>query len=287
MKAVPPIGAHLSVAGGYNNAIDRAVAVGADAVQVFSGSPRVWARPAIVPAQLQAFAEYGKENGMRSIFVHALYLVNLASDSAESVQKSSNALLNDLIFGKYFNCDGVVVHLGSHQGRGWEAVKEQVVVQIQKIIDAAAEQDSQTPFLIENSAGQKGKLCSDLNEVRWLLDRVDRPNLGWCYDTCHGWAAGYSATQPADHDHDLFATLDALNLWTGLRCVHMNDSRDPFASGRDRHANIHDGTLTTQEWQALTQHPKFSQVPVITEVPGLDGNGPDAENIRRIRGLFE
>lgn len=280
----PPIGAHLSVAGGYALAVDRAVAVGADALQIFSGSPRVWARPVIVPETLQAFAKTGKEKGIRAIFVHSLYLVNLASDKTESVQKSINAIVNDLVFGSHFNCSGVVVHLGSHQGKGWDAVKEQVALQIQKIIDTAA---VDTPFLIENSAGQKGKLCSDLAEVRWLLDRVDRPQLGWCYDTCHGWAAGYSATQPADAQHDLFATIDALDLWDSLRCVHVNDSRDPFASGRDRHANINEGSIVPGEWKALWSHPKFSQIRIITEVPGADGNGPDAENVSRIRAFFE
>lgn len=271
------IGGHLSVAGGFAQGLKRAAAIGANTLQIFSGSPRVWARRPLssLSEELTAFAAAADEQDIRPIFVHSIYLLNLASENKELVQKSKKMLIYDLKFGSVFAGAGVVVHLGSHQGRGWEVVREQVRVLIQECIDEA---EVATPFLIENSAGQKGKLGSDLREIRWLLDGVDRRQLGWCYDTCHGWAAGY------DHEK-LWATLDELHLWKSLRCVHANDSRDPFASGRDRHDNIGDGTLPRREWRALLGQEKWAGVPLITEAPGLDGNGPDAENIRRLQAL--
>lgn len=280
MSDTKRIGAHLSCAGGYENGLHKAVEIGANALQIFSGSPRVWARKPLVKDELARFAQTADQMNIRPLFVHALYLVNLASETKESVQKSINVLTHELKFGKEIGCAGVVVHLGSHQGRGWEAVRESVAQSVKKII---VESESPTPFLIENSAGQKGKLCSDLAEIRWLLDAVNEPTLGWCYDTCHGWAAGYQVAQ--QEGKSLFAEIDANQLWDSLRCLHVNDSRDPFASGRDRHANILQGTIPKEEWVALLNHPRFAHTPFITEAPGLDGEGPDAYNIQTLRSL--
>jgi deoxyribonuclease-4 len=278
------IGAHLPAAGGYPNAITKALEIGANTVQIFSGTPRVWARPPVDPqrgADLKAAAE---KADVLPVTVHALYLVNVASDNPESVAKSWKALEYDFLMGKHFDCSGVVVHLGSHQGRGWETVRDQVASGLKSFLEKV---DSDVPFLIENSAGQKGKLCSDLREIRWLLDTVDHPQLGWCYDTCHGWAAGYSVTQPQSPEFDLFNTLEELNLWGDLRCVHFNDSRDLQGSGRDRHANIGEGNVPPEDMKAILNHPKLTHVPFITEAPGLDGNGPDKANIDRIRGMLQ
>ncbi len=276
------VGAHLSCAGGYTNGLDKANEVGANALQIFSGSPRVWARKPINEAELASFGEVADARDVRPIFVHALYLVNLASDSTESVQKSKNVLIHELKFGAHFNCAGVIVHLGSHQGRGWESSKESLARSIKEIIVAA---QSPVPFLIENSAGQNGKIASDLAEIRWLLDAVNEPTLGWCYDTCHGWAAGYSVLPSLGRN--LFKEIEDLNLWDSLKCVHVNDSRDPFQSGRDRHANMLQGTIPKEEWEVLLNEPHMAALPLITEVPGLDGEGPDKANIDLIRSLLK
>lgn len=275
------VGAHLSCAGGYENGLLNAERVGADTLQIFSGSPRVWARKPLHPTELEHFSQQADERDIRPLFVHALYLVNLASETKESVQKSIDVLIHELKFGKHINSAGVVVHLGSHQGRGWEAVRDEVARAIKHIITASG---SPTPFLIENSAGQKGKLCSDLAEIRWLLDTVDEPTLGWCYDTCHGWAAGYQAF--GNEGNSLFEAIERLDLWDSLGCLHANDSRDPFASGRDRHANILQGTIPKEEWTAILNEKRWSHVPIITEVPGADGEGPDKPNIDMLRSLI-
>lgn len=279
------LGGHVSAAGSYTSVIERSKKIGGNAAQFFSASPRVWKKPELDEArivQLKELQAASEDEDIRPLFIHALYLVNCASENTELVQKSVNSLIYELNFGQYFYCAGVVVHLGSHQGRGWEASKEAVAVLIKQIF---AETDSRVPFLIENSACQSGKLCSDLQEIRWLIDTVGDERLGWCYDTCHGWAAGLSATQPSC-DSPLQLMSD-LNLWDYLKCIHINDSKDALGSGRDRHANILDGTIPKEEWETLLNDPRFQAVPWITEVPGLDGNGPDAENIQRIRSLVK
>lgn len=282
-----PIGAHLSTAGGLNKSVDRAVEIGANAVQIFAGSPRSWRRKDIDKKSLQEFQEYGISKGVRDIFVHALYLTNLASNKKEIVQKSKKALMHDIKLSSYFGCKGVVVHVGSHQGRGWEASKQDVAVLIKNVIDEAA---VEVPFLIENSAGQKGKLNSELSEIRWLLDEIDRPQLGWCYDTCHGWAAGYRANSPgqlAEGEKDLWSEVEKYDLWDSLQCLHVNDSRDPAASGRDRHDNILAGQMNPDDLKAVITQPRWQKVPIITEAPGFEGQGPDKENIDRLKKINE
>jgi deoxyribonuclease IV len=282
------VGAHLSIAGGYEHGIERAIAIGADALQLFSGSPRVWQRPPMDKMAIARLTDASTTHDVRPLFVHALYLVNLASDNTEIVQKSKDVLIYEMQFNSAIGGSGLIVHLGSHQGRGWAASRDQLAVLIGDIIDAAG---VDSPFLIENSAGQNGKLCSDLREIRWLIDTIDRPQVGWCYDTCHGWAAGYTALS-ADNsaystvDKDLFATVDKFHLWKNLQCFHVNGSRDPFGAGRDRHANVGDGLLPTTEIAAVINHPQWQHVPIITEAPGWDGNGPDARNINDIRKLL-
>lgn len=276
------IGAHLSTAGGYNKAVDRAVDIGANALQIFSGSPRTWARKPIDVDELKSFQNYAKEKDIRPLFVHALYLVNLVSENIESVQKSKKVIIHELEFGSHFDCAGLVVHVGSHQGRGWQAVKDDLGLLLKKILSEAK---GNVPFLIENSAGQKGKLHSNLGEIRETLDMVGSNRLGWCFDTCHGWAAGYSATG-REGGKDLFAAFDEYQLWDALKCIHVNDSRDPFDSHRDRHENIGEGSIPREELEAILNHPELKNIPIITEVPGFDGNkSPDAENISRLQAI--
>jgi len=278
------IGAHLSTAGGYYKAVDRAVDIGANALQIFSGSPRTWKRKPINAEELQAFQKYAYDHDVRPLFVHALYLVNLVSDNTDSVQKSKNVIINELEFGSHFDCAGLVVHVGSHQGRGWEAVKDNLAVLMKEVLSEAA---GTVPFLIENSAGQKGKLHSNLGEIRETFDAVGSDRLGWCFDTCHGWAAGYSATG-REGSKDLFAAFEEFDLWDQLKCIHVNDSRDPFDSHRDRHENIGEGSIPREELDAILNHPRLQNVPIITEVPGFDGNkSPDAENISRLRAIAQ
>lgn len=277
------IGAHVSAAGGIDKAVERAAAIGCNGVQVFSGSPRIWKRTPLELVDVSKLASEQQKYGVGPIFTHALYLVNLASDKPELRQKSIAVLKHDLGFDSLVKGSGVVVHLGSHQGRGWEAVAEQVVA---GIIEVLQDTPADSRFLIENSAGQQGKLCSDLSEIRWIFDQVKaklgagvlESRLGWCFDTCHGFCAGYNL-------ETLGKTITDLDLWDGLTVIHVNDSRDPFDSGRDRHANLGDGNIPPTALKQFLNLPQVKRVPLMLEVPGLDGNGPDAENVDRLKKI--
>lgn len=274
------IGAHVSAAGGIDKAVERAAAIGCDSVQVFSGSPRVWARPKLEAIDAEKVLSKQQELNVKSIITHSLYLVNLCSDKSELCQKSTEALIFDLHFDSHVKGQGVVVHVGSHQGRGWDAVRDQLATSITEILNRTP---SDSHFLIENSAGQNGKIGSDLAEIKWLIEQVNSPRLGWCLDTCHAFAAGYALDPQAENsavkamtEHDLFSTLT---------CIHVNDSRDPFASGRDRHANLSEGLIPSAELAAFLNHEQLKAKTLILEVPGADKLGPDAENVQRLKKL--
>lgn len=294
------IGAHVSASGGLENAIERAHAIGANCAQIFSGSPRVWKRTELAKFDTKKMFSKREELNVEPIFTHSLYLINLASDKSDLLRKSFDVLQYDLQFDSLIQGSGIVVHLGSHQGRGFEAVREQVAEQIAKLLETTPEDST---FLIENSAGQNGKLCSDLSEIRWLIDRVEVllvstvpgdsgavpliSRLGWCFDTCHAHAAGYllGESQGSLISKSAISEITRLKLWEALKCIHVNDSRDDFASGRDRHENLGKGTISQDDLHYFVNFEEVVNIPLILEVPGYEGTGPDAENIEYLRKL--
>lgn len=276
------IGAHVSAAGGVQLAIERAAAIGCNCVQLFSGSPRVWQKPSLETVNPDKISSNREKYLVSPIFTHALYLVNLASDNPELVTKSITSLQYELAFDARIGGAGVIVHLGSHQGRGFPAMKDQLVQTIAQILDSTPENST---FLIENAAGQNGKIGGKLEEVVALLtdlenagQYVSKKRLGWCFDTCHAFAAGYALTE-------VFEKMQSLDLVKSLVCIHVNDSRDPFASGRDRHDNLGDGLIPSADLKQFLNQPELAKIPLILEVPGLEKNGPDAENVLRLKKL--
>lgn len=297
------IGAHVSAAGGQALAVERAANIGCNCVQVFAGSPRGWQRPNLAQIDFSAIKTQQAEFQVSPLFTHALYLINLASDDAVILDKSITALQADLHFDSLVGGAGVVVHVGSHQGRGWEAVKGQLLEVIDQILSSTPENSL---FLIENSAGQNGKIGSDLTEVAWLLHELEQKNhwvsqkrVGWCFDTCHAHAAGYMLGEKPnqtllDQAEDVknyrglaIETIEQLHLWPTLKLIHVNDSRDPFGAGRDRHDNIGEGMIPSDDLRHLLNVPQLTDTPFITEVPGFDGKGPDQENVGRIMKLVQ
>ncbi len=285
------IGAHVSTAGGYYKAAERAATIGANCAQIFSSSPRVWNGAWEQKLDLAKYREEIEKYGIEPVFTHALYLVNLASANPVQVEKSVAALKQELGFDSAISGGGVIVHLGSHLGKGWTAVREQVAQAIKAIL---ADTPKNSTFLIENSAGQNGKVCSDLTEIRWLLDQINSSRLGWCVDTCHAFAAGFElGVKKSGVGHQKFSAcsgnlveaISDLNLWETLQCVHVNDSKGDFGSGIDRHENLLEGKIPAEDFQYLLNHPKIKNLPLILEVPGLKGEGPDAENISRLKDL--
>lgn len=274
------VGAHVSTSGGLHQAVIKGAEMGANCIQIFSASPRMWRKPSLDKFDVKALHQAQADLGVKPIVTHALYLLNLASDNPEQVKKSIDALIFELKFDSLIKGGGVVVHLGSHQGRGWEAVKELV---LKGIVEVLEKTPKDSLFLMENSAGQNGKIGSDLAELKWLADQVKSPRLGWCVDTCHLHCAGFNLDP--DAANSAASRITELDMWSRLKVVHVNDARDPFDSHKDRHANLGDGTIPTQSMRKFLNLQQLEALPMYLEVPGLDGNGPDAENISRLKAL--
>ena len=277
------IGAHVSCAGGIDSAIDRGVAIGADAVQLFTQSPRMWRPTNHKPEALERFREKREAHGVGGVVCHALYLCNLAAPNDEVYEKSIATVLATLEVARAIEAGGVIFHVGSHLGAGLDAGLERVTGALTLILDRC---EGDTWLLMENSAGAGGTIGRSLDELATLVDALDRhPRLGICLDTCHLFASGYDVTNEGVVD-GIVAEVDETIGLDRLRCLHVNDSAAPLASNRDRHANVLDG-LMGEGMGAFLGHAAFQGLAAYLEVPGRDNHGPDADEVRKLRELHE
>jgi deoxyribonuclease-4 len=276
------LGAHVSVSGGIHTAIDRIEAMGGEAVQVFTQSPRMWRPTNHDPANFERFRERRAEAGIGGVVCHALYLINLASPKPDFYSKSVEALKNTVDVGCAIEADAVVFHVGSHLGSGFDAGLERVVPALAE----ALERCSETTWLcMENTAGTGATIGRSLEELAAIYEALDRhPRLGVCLDSCHLYASGYDVTDRAALDRVL-AELDELIGLDRLRCLHVNDSKAPLGSNRDRHDNIGEG-LMGEKLGLFLAHPKLQKLPALLEVPGTDGHGPDADQVKKLKALY-
>jgi deoxyribonuclease-4 len=274
------LGGHCS--GGIKKALENAHSFGMDAVQLFAQSPRAWRFPEHDPADLKAFRQRREELGIGAVTVHALYLLNLASPNDALYEKSVTTLRSTMDAACAIEADAVVFHVGSHLGAGFEAGLERVV----PALALALERCSDTTWLsIENTAGTGATIGRSLDELAALYEALDRhERLGVCLDSCHLYASGYDITDPEELDRLLVELDDRIGL-DRLRCLHVNDSKEPLGSNRDRHDNVGDGLLG-EKLGVFLAHPKLQGLPALLEVPGTDGHGPDAEQMTKLRELY-
>jgi deoxyribonuclease IV len=274
------LGGHCS--GGIKKALDNAHAFGMDAVQLFVQSPRAWRFPQHDPADIEAFRDRREELGIGAITVHAIYLINLASPKEDFYEKSVSTLRSTVDAACAIGSDAVVFHVGSHQGAGFEAGLEQVVPALAQCLERCSDT---TWLCMENTAGTGGTIGRSLDELAALYEALDRhPRLGVCLDSCHLFATGYDVTDRGEVDR-LLNELDARIGLDGLRCLHVNDSKTPLGSNRDRHENIGEG-LMGEKLGVFLAHPKLKGLPALLEVPGKNGHGPDAEQMAKLRELY-
>jgi len=275
------LGAHISTSGGIHTAIDRIEEMGGDCVQIFTQSPSTWRPTNHDPANIDRFKKRRAEAGIGGVVCHALYLINLASPNDEIYEKSVAALENTMEIAGAIEADGVVFHVGSHQGAGFEAGLERVVPALRKALELTSDG---TWLLIENTAGAGDTIGRSIDELAALYTALDRhERLGICLDSCHLYASGYDVTNRKELDRVL-AQLDELIGLERLRALHANDSKAPLGSNRDRHDNIGDGLLG-EDLGVFLAHPKLQGLPAFLEVPGTDGHGPDAEQVRKLKEL--
>jgi deoxyribonuclease-4 len=268
------IGAHVSQAGGLEKAIERGVERGCSAIQIFNQSPRMWRPTAYSEDDFAAFREAMRASPVKAALIHAVYLLNCASEDREIRQKSLASLIQSLRVGEGIGAVGVVLHPGSAKtGDVGKAIKR-----AGKVISEALSESDRCRLHLEDTAGAGGTLGRSFQELADLLDAAGRDKrLGICLDSCHLYSSGYDVATP----DGLREALDECERTVGLdrlRSLHLNDSMTPLGSNRDRHAILGEGQLGKKGCANFLSEPRFEQLPCVLET-GRDGGGPAAQDV--------
>lgn len=277
------VGAHVSPAGGLPKAIERGVERDCRAIQIFNQSPRMWRPTTYEPEAVEAFREAMAHSQIDAVLIHAVYLLNCASEDPDIREKSLVSLTHSLRVGQAIGASGVVLHPGSAKtGDPTEAISRAG----ETIREALAESD-ECPLHLENTAGTGGTLGRSIDELASLLDAAGGgERLGVCLDSCHLFASGYDIRSFAGVD----ALTDEISEKVGLERVgslHLNDSQTALGANRDRHANIGAGELGESGCAAFLSAPPFQDLPCVLETPGENRSGPTREEIQFAAKLRE
>ena len=276
------IGAHVRGGGKLIPSLEAGVEIGATSIQVFTQSPRMWKASQYAPEVLTAYREaQATHPTITDTFCHATYLINLASADLELFEKSVECLTHNLSVARGMGSSGLVLHVGSHKGAGFDEVVRQIADAFERALaeaDPAPEGVADCPILIENAAGAGGTVGRSLEEIQFLIDACNGDDrLGLCIDTQHLWASGFDYSSVAGAEK-LIKEIDNRVGMSRLRCFHFNDSKIELGGNRDRHANIGEGTIGAKGLAPLVGHPKIRNLPLLLEVPG-SGEGPRAEDV--------
>ena len=267
---------------GLWNAFRNAAAIGADAIQVHPTPPGFWGSPKPSDEDVERFRQEYADAGRPPFFFNAVYLINLASDDAKVHPRSESTLAGYLAAADRLGIDGVIFHVGSHRGIGFEAALPGITERMRRALERADPQH--TRLLIENNAGTGGCVGARFEEIRAMVDAVGDPRVGSCLDTCHAFASGYDLRTEAGarevvDEWERVVGLDRLDA------IHCNDSMSGLGSNRDRHQNIGLGEIGEEGFRALLHDSRLAKLPFILEVPGFEGLGPDAANVAILRRL--
>lgn len=254
-------------------------------IQIHAQSPRMWRTSQYGPDVLAAYRQAQAEHpSVRATFCHATYLINLATPDPELAAKSRYCLRANLATAAGIGSAGLVLHIGSHRGVGFEAALPRVADGLAEALDAVGPATGAPILLLENTAGAGNTVGRSFKELAAVIDASEGDaRLGVCLDTQHLWASGtsFGTVEEADTLVDLVADTVGLDR---LRCLHINDSKVPLGANRDRHANLGEGEIGAEGFAALLGHPALQGLPAVLEVPGA-GHGPRTEDVDRARQL--
>ncbi len=279
------LGAHIGIADGLANAARTGHAIGADAIQIFSKSPQMWAGPPIPAAAAEEFRAAVVAEGLRATAVHHGYLINLASPKRPMLERSRRAFLDEIRRAELLGVGGLIFHPGAHLGSGTDAGLRTIAESVRGAIDAVPE--GKVPLLLENAAGQGTALCATFEELATVLAEVDAgPRVGVTLDTCHVFASGIDFRTPEGYG----ALVDRVESVLGratVRAFHLNDAKAELGSHLDRHENIGRGQLGLDGFRGLVNDPRWSETPGYLETP-IDEHGYDryVEDLATLRSLL-
>ena len=263
-------------------AISSARSCGAEAAQIWGSNPRSWAHPAASPSLAREFRSAWREAAIGPLFLHASYMVNIASPNPEFRGRSIDLAVATVRLAESVGADGVVVHAGAG---GAGTPRERAVEAAAGSLRAIVDRTSETRLLVELTAGGLGTVASNLSQAHELLDSAaPSARVGLCLDTCHLFAAGYELDTPAGVV-GLFAELRRLGLARRLKLVHANDSKFGRGERRDSHDHVGQGRIGEAGFRAILSHPAVRRCPVICETPGrLEDHGRNIAVLRRLAG---
>lgn len=274
------IGFHISIAEGIDKSVDRALDLGCTTFQIFTRNPRSWSFSSFKDGEVEAFKEKVKRAGIHPIYGHMPYVSNLASPNDEIYRSSVQALKTELERCSKLEIPFLVLHLGSHLGAGLNEGIERVTRALDSAIRGA---DGLVTILIENSSGAGGQIGSTFQELKQVISESENgEKIGVCFDTCHGFAAGYEFR----NIEGLTSTLKSFDGVIGLEClqlVHLNDSLGDLGSKIDHHEHIGLGRIGDEGFRLILKSP-LSKVPLIMETP-YDERRTDEDNMKKVLEL--
>lgn len=282
----PPLGAHVSVAGGLALAFERGREIGCDALQIFVKNASQWRAKPLAEPEIATFAAARVGAGEPPLVAHAAYLINLCAIDPAILEKSRAALADEVLRAGALGVGGVVVHPGAHLGAGEDAGLTAIAASLDEIAGRVAGAPA-ARILIEATAGQGSVLGHRLEQLAAIRERAATgAALGYCLDTCHAFAAGYDLGSAAAVEGFLGEVDRNLGL-DSIACVHLNDSVGELGSRKDRHANLGEGRIGLDGFRRLLAEPRLAHVPMILETPLGDDERGHARDLATLRSLLD
>jgi deoxyribonuclease-4 len=277
------LGAHMSIAGGLHRALERGRDVGCSVVQIFLKNQLQWQAKPYCDDEIREFRSAWKATGMRQVFAHATYLINLAAPASAEWRRAVEAFHDELERAEALGLPFVVIHPGSHRGEGLDEGIGRIVRALDELTRRT--RGCRVMVLLENTAGGGATIGRTFEELAAILARVSRPErIGVCLDTCHLFAAGYDIRTQAGYR----ATMSECQRRLGLgrvRAFHLNDAKAPLGSGLDRHEKIGRGRLGLRAFRWLLNDRRFARVPMALETPKEPEPRADREALALLRSL--
>lgn len=280
------VGFHVSIAGGISNSVNNAKKLGCTAFQIFTRNPRGWAVNPIPRSEVLSFKNRLAASGIErtSVVVHMPYLPNLSGPPGELYQRSVMTLKEEMQRCELLGISYLVIHLGSHMGRGSNMGVDQLISALST--DSAHNNSaSGVMVLLENNAGYKNNVGGTLEELRLILDRLNSSQrFGLCVDTCHLFASGYDLRTDESVKKVIENIKDTIGL-KAVKVIHLNDSKGPLGSNLDRHEHIGLGSIGMEGIAAFINHPDIKALPIIMETP-IDTRRGDRQNLEIILDMM-
>ncbi|MHA1799661.1 MAG: deoxyribonuclease IV [Candidatus Helarchaeota archaeon] len=283
------LGAHMSIAGSIEKCFERGESVGCETIQIFTKSNRQWNAKPLTDEDIEKFKDTAKKSKIKPVFAHDTYLINLASPDIEINKKSYNAFLMEVERAEQLGLAFVVMHPGSHKESSLRDGIIKIASNISKVLKKT--EGFKVKVLIENMAGQGTNIGADFNHLREIFQLVEKEispdgRLGYCFDTCHAFGAGYDIRTPEKYEetmNEFDQILGIENLWA----FHLNDSKHPLGSRKDRHEHIGQGKIGKNGFKWILNDKRFKKHPGVLETPKGKEMNEDVENLKVLRSLIK